>query len=398
MRLLLSCALGPERIDCNLQESLAGEVSDWKAFAEKAAEHLAVPFVYRDLTRIGTRILPDVREAIKTKYQVSIARNLRIAALLVRLHEQWFEPRSIRYAAVKGVVLAQRYYGGLVERSCRDLDLLVEPTNCAATLSHLCDIGFRLVGKFALPEDRRQRGKYIEALCDLRKGIKLRSPDGDLIDLHSSLDHMGSDFQTSDLLARTEAVLTLGREIPALSTADIFVYICYHHSRHNWTRLHWLADLGRISASLSFDPNAVRRTARQYGMESLVNSCLEMRELLIGATKGQYPESSDLAGTMARECLAALRLGSEAPILTFFRRLDDIGHRWWFWFKVTGEEWRKRKGLVRKFRTVMRSSTPSWEMYLKLPLPRSLRWLYVPLRIGWHLVKHSPLRKAFWRE
>ncbi|MEO6215949.1 MAG: nucleotidyltransferase family protein [Sphingomonas sp.] len=391
--LLLSCALRPELFSRGLQERLATEVVDWRGFTDKAREDLALPLVQRSLPIFGDRLPAAVRTEVELGYQASAAQNLRLSATLIHLNTAWFVPQGMRYAVVKGIAIAERFFGGLAGRSCRDLDVLVEQNAFAATITHLIDAGFRLCRPFDLPIDPGDHARHIEALCDLNREITLRTPAGELIDVHKSLDLTGADFPTAALLGRTQTVRIAGKAIPTLSTTDLFVFICYHHSRHNWTRLHWIADIGQIAAAPDFDREAVHGVAQRCGMEKLVAACLEMPALLAEAVEGGQPEHSSLAGRMAAECLASLKPGAESPMTTHHRRINDRGFRIGRWFEMTGEEWRQRKGIVRKLRAATRSFTPSWQMYQTLPLPRGLRWLYVPLRIGTHLVTYTGLTR-----
>lgn len=396
-RLLLWCSNQTASQDHRVDPELLAAVDDWNELAECAAEHLAIPFLNQAMVQFGSAVPEQVRTSVETRFRIGAARNLRLAALLIRLDQHWFKPRGIRYAAVKGVVVAQRYYGSISGRACRDLDLLIDPQDFEATVSYLCRIGFRLCRPFELPTDQAAWPAHIAAACDLNRELTMRSPDDDLVDVHSSLDLTGNDLPTSGLLDRTETVELLGKAIPVLSTPDLFVFICYHHSRHNWTRLHWVADLGRMAASPHFDRPAVLAAARRAGMEKLVLACLEMPALLTRVVAGKELSGSDLALEMVGECLAYIRPGAEAPMLEHHRRIHEKAFRWKRWFAMTGEEWRQRQGIGRKLRAVLRSVTPSWEVYRSFPMPKRWRWLYVPLRIGSHLMAYTPLGDVFGR-
>ena len=390
--LLLACSLPADLLESDILPRLAAQVTDWDSLLHRAAEHLAIPFVHARRDDLAPFAPPGWADRLDQAHRVGAAQNLQIAALLVRLHKQWFAPQGIAYAAVKGVTVAQNYYDGLAGRACRDLDLLIDPKACPATLAWLLESGFRLTKPLEVTGEGAERTRQIEAMCDLNREISLRSPQNDLVDVHSTLDLTGADFPTARLLAGVEPVGVLGTQVPTLASADLLVYLCYHHSRHNWTRLHWIADIGRITRAGDYDAAAVRASAARSGMVELVEACLAMVPLLADVVSGRQPRLEGLAGTMAQECLTYLAPGALAPLLEYNLRLDDAGFRWRYWFSQTAIEWRQRKGLVRKGRALVRSATPSWEMYQAMPLPRSLRWLYLPLRAGLQLVRHSPLR------
>ncbi|HEX5182619.1 MAG TPA: nucleotidyltransferase family protein [Allosphingosinicella sp.] len=383
--------MGPSLVDGDSLAGLASGVRDWPAFFEQADHHLVLPLVLNQAAILAPFWSRDQLAALRRQSGESAALNLRLARTILLLHRTWFEPERVRYAVVKGIAVASRYYGGIAERSCRDLDLLVDRDAFAATVTYLCGAGFNLCRPFQLPADPRQHARHIEALCDLSREVSFRSPDGDLIDVHHNLDLSGADMPTDRLLGRVEHHDMLGAAIPVLRTADLFVYLCYHHSRHAWSRLHWVADLSRVAAAPDFDRDSVLAAARRSGLEKLVAACFEMPALLAAAVRRDAAMPPGLAGGMAGECLTYLVPGTLPPLLVQHQRSRDRLFRWKRWFEITASEWRRRSGLRRKLRTLGRSMTPSWQAYLDMPLPRPLRWLYVPLRIVTHLVRFTPI-------
>lgn len=396
--LLLACSLPQDLIAPGRLRDLAGQVQDWDSLLERAGGHLAIPFLHARHSEFADLAPAGWADRLERAFRLGAAQNLRIAALLVRLHRNLFVPQGIAYAAVKGVTLAQRYYGGLPGRACRDLDLLIDPPACPATIGWMLDNGFRLVGSLSVTGEGAERERQIVAMCDLNREISLRSPEGDLIDVHSTLDLTGADFPTARLLANAQEMVLLGTRVSTLSGADLLVYLCYHHSRHNWTRLHWVSDMGQVARSPDISPDDLRASAARSGMGELVDACRAMIPLLAAVANGQPLRLAGLAGTMAQECLTFLAPDAVAPLLEYNLRLQDKGFRWRYWLAQTATEWRQRKGVVRKGRALMRSATPSWDMYQAMPLPRALRWLYLPLRAGAQLVRHTPLGALFGRK
>ncbi|MEG3148885.1 nucleotidyltransferase family protein [Sphingomonas sp. ZT3P38] len=390
-RLLLACCLDQGLMEGEQLRALAAAVDDWDAFLEQAAHHFVLPVVQ---ARLGELLPPEPRARLEAAVLDVACHNLRIAGTLGQLHRDWLAPNGIRYAAVKGVTLAQRYYGAVGRRACRDLDILIDRPHFAPTVAHLCAAGYVLREPFELPDDPARHAAHIEAACDLNCEVALRSPGGVMIDLHRNLDLTGADFPPARLFGRAETVRIAGADIPVLSTADLFVYICYHHSRHQWSRLHWVADLGRIAAAPEFDRAATRRVAVSAGMEKLVLACLDMPRLLAGVVAGEVLEDVGLASLMAGECVTYLTPGALPPEHEHHARLSDRRYRWRHLFGTIATEWRQREGAVRRFRAATKSLRPSWQAYLDLPLPRGLRWLYTPWRFAAHLVRYLPLPSA----
>jgi len=390
-RLLLACALHHALIGPHDLRNLAGEIRDWPAVLEQATHHLSLPTLRERLVEIQDSIPAETMAELDRAVIVATAHNLQLSAIATELNRSWFQPRHIRFALFKGVALAQRYYGSVSGRSCRDLDLLVSGKGFADTVTHLIGQGFRLTKPFELPADPARHAAHIEAMCGLSREVSMRAPSGPMVDLHQSVDLTGADFPTEELLDRAETVTITGGTLPVFSTADLFVYICYHHSRHRWSRLHWIGDLGRIAAAPDFDVATARARAKRAGLEKLVVACLEMPALLAAAVAGEWPAGPGLAARMARDCIRFLHPDSAPPELERHSRDTDRLYRWRDWFATTALEWRQREGLGRRVRAVGRSLEPSWQAYRDLPLPRGLRWLYVPWRVAAHMVRYFPL-------
>jgi len=390
-RLLLACALHPSLIGAHDLRNLAGEIRDWPALVLLATHHLSLPTLRERLTEIKDCVPTETRAELDRALVPATAHALQLSAIAAELSRSWFQPRHIRFAVFKGVALAQRYYGSVGGRSCRDLDLLVSTKGFAETVTHLLGLGYRLTKPFELPADPRRHAAHIEAMCSLSREVSMRAPSGQMVDLHQRVDLTGADFPTEQLLDRAETVTIRGEAMPVFSTADLFVYICYHHSRHQWSRLHWIGDLGRMAAAAEFDLVTTRAQAKRAGLEKLVLACLEMPALLAAAVAGDWPTEAGLAARMARDCIRFLHPESAPPELERHSRVHDRLFRWREWFAMTATEWRQREGLARHVRAIGRSLEPSWQAYRDLPLPKGARWLYVPWRLAAHTVRYFPL-------
>ena len=390
-RLLLACALHSSLITRGELTRLAGEVRDWPTILGEASHHLSLPVLRERLLTIQDCIPTETMAELDRAVIVATAHNLQLGAIAAELNRSWFRPKQIRFALFKGIALAQRYYGSVSGRSCRDLDLLVSGKGFAETVTHLIAQGFRLSKPFELPADPARHATHIEAMCGLSREISMRAPSGQMVDLHQSVDLTGADFPTEQLLDRAESMTIAGETLPAFSTADLFVYICYHHRRHRWSRLHWIGDLGRIAAAPDFDIAATRAQAKRAGLEKLVVACLDMPALLVDAVAGNWPAGPGLAARMTRDCIRFLHPDNAPPELERHSRYADRLFRWRDWFATTAIEWRQREGLARHARAVGRSLVPSWQAYRDLPLPKGLRWLYVPWRVAAHMVRYFPL-------
>ncbi len=356
---------------------LCRRVDDWEAFTRLAVEHQGLPLAYRQLSRLGPDGLPA--EALDRMHRLTlllVAQALRVEAAQRALQTDCLAPLGTRYVVLKGLPLAARYYESTALRPCRDIDVLLEPRDLIPLVLHARRLGYRL------HEQPEGWGDWdAAAYCRFANDLSLVSPNGVLIELHKTLDQGQGLFHTRPLLGRSESIAHGGLDIPVLSTADLFVYVCAHHTRHFWSHLHWFGDLDAIVRHPSYDEQAVRRAAEAARLGSTVEACLGLRELaLLGDTTGRTARSPRAAELMrlAVECMV---LGRDREVQ--LRDTVKLGNFAFDWQVPAGQEardrWRQRVARLRPWPADYRA----W------PLPPHLHGLYYvtrPLRVGWRLL------------
>lgn len=303
-------------------------------------------------------------------------RSLLISATASQIHREIMEPRGIRYVILKGIALAARYYGGIDRRACRDLDILVRYEDMEQLILQLLDTGFRLVEPFESPPEPDALRHHVAALAYLNAEVGLMSPLGILVEVHSRVDLTSSSFSTDGILARREWVEIAGTLLPVPATEDLFPFICYHHTRHEWSRLHWLADLDMIMRHPAFDPDRVGRRAREAGYGRLVKACSALPNLVRGALDGAAQGAGDgLRSHLAACCIRYAdpavpppEVGRESASRTF---LAYWHHR----IRFAVLDLRMRDGLAAVGGMVVQRLRPTWGES-SLVLPRHLFWVY----------------------
>ncbi len=346
---------------------LAREVDDWEAFVEAATRALGVCLVRGSLTSLPVGCVPPpVLESMRQAARLQVARSLLIEASYLQFMSQCLAPSGAEHVFFKGPALSARYYSTPAHRPCRDLDVLVEESHVLDVVLRARTAGYRPYGVDGVANERD-----LVAWVKYSSVLPMLSPAGVLVEIHKSFDH-GEGYLDSDaMLARSEKVVLRNSSIRALRTADLFTYICMHHTRHFWSHLHWFSDLDALSSHESFDLDEVRQVAQKAGLLSTVDACLGLNRL---AASGRWtlspaagPEHALLDSAMA--CLLGGR-GYEEELRTT-RISKDRAFAW---------QLSAAQSLAYRLRGLALKSKPTFSDYLATPLPEWLQPLYYVTR------------------
>lgn len=380
---LLLCArleLGPEQ-EAALA-ALGHDIRDWPALVALARYHMLLPLAYHHLRRLSDRAgVPDAVLADMHAHGRALAlHSLDFIADQRSLINDVLAPLAVPHLFFKGQTLAAHYYGNIV-RPCRDIDVLVPRASLVEVAMRAQECGFTVDGPGALSrQDMEAAAHYRPVLC-------MQGPRGVPIEVHHRLDKSGRIYDTEQLLAGVRHVRMHGQPLPVLPADDLFVYLCLHHTRHRWARMHWLADLDALMRHPEFDLDAVLGRAAELGVTSTVQASIRLQQLLARPGPWDGTGLDHPTRSLARVALACMDGGQEAESAsrqqvrgylrdhafhwqtTWQQRLLDRAVSWtaWFW--------------------------PNYADYQQWPLPVRWHWLYVFLRPFTGLRRHLRRRR-----
>ena len=292
----------------NRARGLVPQVGDWPALIDTAWRKYVLPMVYQNLAALGQGGPEDeVLATLRAEAVGATSQMLRWHAAFDWFHAQCVLPSGVPHAYFKGRALAARFYPDPGLRMFRDVDILLPPDRLGAVLRRALDQGCRVLLKDDpdTEPDLGTEARLAEFLY-MNPVPSVRMPQGLLVELHGEIDQRTHLFPTADLLRAAEETATQRHRIKVLPDAAHVAFICYHHTRHLWSKLHWLADLGAICAHPGVDRAAVLEHARGLKLESTVAASFEFHDL---AAQGLHPDDLDRAtpgGDLLRACVAGL--------------------------------------------------------------------------------------------
>ena len=253
---------------------LANDVSDWNRFCEVSSDLLGAGLVHRALASLPSGTVPaEVIQRLRTAARAFALRSLSIEAALLEFKADCLDALGIRHAFFKGAALAHRYYQSPALRACRDVDVLIDQEHAVELVRHALSRGY------VPAEHVREGDQGIIAWVKRTTVYPMLAPNGMLIEIHRLLDKGDGLFDSGQMLSRAEIMSFRGKSLSVLRTADLFAYICVHHTKHFWSHLHWYADLDAISRHPLFDLDEVREAATGARVVSTLEASLQLHAL-----------------------------------------------------------------------------------------------------------------------
>lgn len=263
------------------------------------------------------------------------------------------ESKNISCYFLKGTSIAERFYDDIGERHVLDLDLLIRPDKVIVAAEVLKEKGYISdpdISFFNVSQWKYFRKTHHDLYFShpLNQGLLP-------IELHWQLRSPLGGFK-------------LNPACP-LNKIDEFLYLCVHGTEHAWFRIKWLMDIPRIILKSEFDWIEVWQRAEQLQCrQHLSITFLLMEELSLLETPENLKE-----GIIKHEHDRALEYIFSA-MRSESGYNDSDQHRlkyFWYLWKINAGKWNPYF-LLNLF------TTPNdWKL---IPLPRSLFFLYFPLR------------------
>lgn len=348
--------------------ALSEQVTEWHEFVSLCLRNAGLPFAYKHMSAIlREKLEPAVFSELKARALRQTMDAMKLSAAMSQFHKDCLEPISADYFFMKGPALGVQYYRDAALRTSCDVDVLVSQSDFSKVARLALEKGYRFL--FQTEEgDFATKSQDLDFLIRHAECISAFNPDGIHFEIHRHIEKTTPIFPTGEILSASQAVKFGRATIRTMPIAWHFVYITYHHSRHFWSRLHWIADLHALMSHQTFDRNAVLALARRIGLLPTVQAAMEFADLTDKANI--WPDA--LGVTPAGIFLDAALRGLPGDHAFELESWDAM-----FLFDF-GDEWQfdKRKKYLFWAQSAWRRLQPNEHQYQQQPRKRSLEWLY----------------------
>lgn len=234
-------------------------VDDSREFLMSAAEHRMMGLLWRQ-TQSGELVVdPSLERVLATESLRTEQRHRRLSLALVHATEL-LAAKGIDVATFKGVAAERRWYDGVGDRPCWDVDLLVAPHSLhrAGELSRSLDPGGR---------DPARIQRLVDA--GVLQTIDIAF-EGVVLDIHFDLFKFGfRSRQPEQMWARTVQVpIERGRSVRALGPEISLIFALLHLNRDRFAKLLGFVDVLRIIERSDLDWEFVDQLVRGNGLET----------------------------------------------------------------------------------------------------------------------------------
>ncbi|MGM1050394.1 MAG: nucleotidyltransferase domain-containing protein [Bacillota bacterium] len=350
---------------------------DWERFLDLAFHHRVYPILYVKLKEYTYERIPSsVIKTLHSKYSTNVINMLLLSSELEKINKEFIE-HNVQSLLLKGPVLALMLYGDLSLRTSKDLDILVSPHHVTQAEEILVRLGYETEEKDqdAINIWRRKQHhiSYVHPVFLTQVELHWRM----------SLELPGASFE--DLWERRITTTVSSSPINYLGNEDIFVYLVSHGSRHGWFRLRWLYDIDRMMSKEMINIKKLKQIYKSDGGQHLAGQSIILTSKLFSTKIPNELEllihnkrSQKLANSALFFIHNKINLSTDAD-------KNILGqHKHYLYSLMTGKQ---------KFSLAINYLYPSPKDVVLLPLPKSLHFLYFPLRPFlwlWRNLKKQP--------
>jgi hypothetical protein len=340
-----------------------------------AEAHGLRPLLALNLEPLRDQVPRHVYAELWSRLQALRRRNTELASELLNVLDH-LDRVNIRAIPFKGPSLAVLAYGHLHLREFGDLDILVDEKELGRAVDCLGAMGYR--PKY--PMNAAARDAYLHSRIAYDFPLQRTEPEV-LVELHWKSD---AEFPVEGLPGLAQRGLSTtstlaGREVPALELEEVLVLLLVHGSKHLWLSLGWLVDIVQLLGRCRpIDWGRVTSSATLLGAGTRVALGLELARIMLDTPLpdsvrswiGQHPRARAMAQVVDRRTFDVSQL-SPGP----WRRLKEN--------LCLYDSWPLRLRHVAE--VVVKPGVVEWT---RIPLPRALHFLYLPIRLGRLAWKH----------
>ncbi|GAE35944.1 nucleotidyltransferase domain-containing protein [Halalkalibacter akibai] len=339
---------------------------DWNYFLELAIHHRLFPLLHKQIRNYKNNIIPGyVCQTLEKQYKFNVFRMLQLSGEMEQLSKLLLS-QNINSIFIKGPVIAHDLYGDISLRTSSDLDFLVELKNLEKVEIILKQLGY-VKKEFisSVLNDWKWRHSnviYFDPVKDVKVEIHWRLHPGP-----------GKEPSFNELWQRSRVSNLTQSIVHFLGKEDLFLFLISHGARHGYCRLRWLYDIHRFMQQDDINWEKLDQLIKTH-QNRVVIGLAGILTSKIFATK--LPENMDkfVASTKAQRLATntlfyledMINVHEEPPVEEVSRYHSK------YLFSLMS--------MPQKMLFILSFLYPYAEDAATLPLPKSLHFLYFPLR------------------
>lgn len=362
-----------EDVAARITSLLTGELN-WNYLREKARQHRLLPLLYQHLTSVCPQSVPaPILNSLKDEFRENSQSCLYLFSELRKV-VRLFAEQGVSSVVFKGTVLAAAVYGDIGLRQAGDIDILIERRNFGLAKQLLNSAGYKMEPELT----RSQESAHLRFHCE----IQFIAAGGRVVDLHWGLSPKSFpfDLDPSQVIQRAKPVSIQSTSLLTFSPEDMILYLCFHGSKHYWSRLEWISSLAEfIRNNEGIEWSEVTTRAKESH---------SLRMLKVGLLLAHHLSQVDVPKSVFLDAEAlepARRCAAEFRSRLFAQDLSTPSAFQMFRYNLKLMD-RKRDAVAGFLRSLLEPTISDWH---ELTLPRSLYPLYYLFRPFRLLKKYS---------
>ncbi|NIP37872.1 MAG: hypothetical protein GWM89_02195 [Candidatus Dadabacteria bacterium] len=266
--IIILCKLNPGTGGLSFVESAQLNSLDWSYILNFAAINGISSLIYSNITKHGNGHFSDtVINSLKAASLENSKKNLFLTSVLLEIIKELNE-LGIEAVPYKGPVLSKLLYDDITVREFLDLDIIVHKKHIKRVKEYLISKNYK--SQFDLTD--REQNYYLNSKYYYINFT--RNDSRAAIDLHWALSAPNYSFSKplDYFCANLDKIEIDNTSIAVLKTEDLFLQLCIHGAKHNFSRFNWITDLVNLSeANTGMDYDYLSGEARRLGCVNILN-------------------------------------------------------------------------------------------------------------------------------
>ncbi|MBP3951500.1 nucleotidyltransferase family protein [Bacillus suaedae] len=353
---------------------------DWELFQTLSIHHRVFPLLHAKVKQVADRFPVRLLQWFERRYKQNTFKMLRLSAEMECI-SNLFLAQNIKTLFLKGPVLAQDLYGDLSLRTSSDLDFLIPIEHLPQAEELLVCEGYEKDDYIeTVLNDWRWRHHHVTYVHP-EKGIK--------VEIHWRLHPgPGKEPRFHELWERRKKSVLTSSPVYLLGREDLFVFLVAHGARHGWSRLRWLVDI-RQMMEMEMDWKRVCQLFFTYHHPHLGGQAIRLASCLLDAkvTGEMNPLLTKRSVKLANQAIFYLEDMINLHTDPVPKDVSSYHARHLFALMSFNQ----------KVLHVLCLLHPLPEDTDTLPLPKSLHFLYFPLRPllwGWRKTRKNEISRG----